>query len=93
MKETLIYLLIVVFTSLCYGHYLDSNSISYNIENNQDFSIKKGVLNFSSKDAFLNLNKNINEQEAESFFNKEIKNIPNINFKLQRFFQKDSESF
>jgi hypothetical protein len=63
----------VAFIPFCNEPYLDSNSTSENIENNQNFSTKEGVLNFSLKDALLNLYDAIKEQGAESFLNKKIK--------------------
>jgi hypothetical protein len=59
---------------------------------NQNVILKEGLLNISSKDAFLSLYEDIKLQGAESFYYKKIKNLQNSDFKTLRPYFNDSES-
>jgi hypothetical protein len=59
---------------------------------NQNVILKEGLINISSKDAFLSLYEDIKLQGAESFYYKKIKNLQNFDFKTLRPYFNDSES-
>lgn len=86
------YLLTLIFITSCNEPYLHNNSSLEDVVAYENFSIKEGVLNFNSRDAFINLYEGIKKQGAESFFYKEIKNIPQSDFKPLRPYFKETEN-
>jgi hypothetical protein len=94
MKKTylLTYLLTIIFISSCNDPYLEDNTILDNMIINQNVILKEGLLNISSKDAFLSLYEDIKLQGAESFYYKKIKNLQNSDFKTLRPYFNEAES-